>query len=107
MKQITKVVVTGGPCAGKTTAMSWIQNHFTRMGYKVLFVPETATELIGGGVAPWTCGTNLDYQKCQVRLQLTKEELFEQAASTMREAVPKRIGKRFMVRFYLMFLMSS
>ena len=85
MKQITKVVVTGGPCAGKTTAMSWIQNHFTRMGYKVLFVPETATELIGGGVAPWTCGTNLDYQKCQVRLQLTKEELFEQAASTMPE----------------------
>ena len=85
MKQITKVVVTGGPCAGKTTAMSWIQNHFTRMGYKVLFVPETATELIGGGVAPWTCGTNLDYQKCQVRLQLIKEELFEQAASTMPE----------------------
>ena len=23
---ITKIVVTGGPCAGKSTAMSWIQN---------------------------------------------------------------------------------
>ena len=36
MQQITKIVITGGPCAGKTTAMSWIQNSFTRRGYVVL-----------------------------------------------------------------------
>ncbi len=81
--EITKIVITGGPCAGKTTAMSWIQNHLSRLGYTVLFIPETATELITGGVCPWTTGTNLDYQKCQVKLQLVKEELFEQAARTM------------------------
>ena len=82
---IRKIVITGGPCAGKTTAMSWIQNEFTRRGYRVLFVPETATELISGGVAPWTCCSNLDYQKCQVRLQLEKEAIFEQAAHTMSD----------------------
>jgi CYTH domain-containing protein/predicted ATPase len=81
--KLTKIVITGGPSAGKTTAMSWVQNAFTRMGYTVLFVPETATEFITGGVAPWTCGTNLDYQKVQMELQLTKERLFEQAARTM------------------------
>ncbi len=81
---IRKIVITGGPSAGKTTAMSWIQNAFAKLGYTVLFVPETATEFITGGVAPWTCGTNLDYQKCQMRLQLEKERLFEQAARTMR-----------------------
>jgi len=81
--EISKIVITGGPCAGKTTAMSWIQNAFTQMGYRVLFVPETATELISGGVAPWTCGTNLDYQICQMSLQLTKEALFERAAASM------------------------
>lgn len=84
---ITRIVITGGPCAGKSTAMSWIQNAFTQMGYTVLFVPETATELITGGVAPWTCGSNSDYQKCQFRLQLAKEEVFRQAAETMD--VPK------------------
>jgi CYTH domain-containing protein/thymidylate kinase len=78
-----KIVITGGPCAGKTTGMSWIQHHLEHFGYKVLFVPETATELISGGVAPWTCGTNLDYQKCQLRLQKEKEEIFEMAAETM------------------------
>ena len=29
---ITKIVITGGPCGGKSTAMSWIQNAFTKMG---------------------------------------------------------------------------
>ena len=83
--KISKIVLTGGPCAGKTTALSWINNHFTERGYKVLFVPETATELISNGVAPWTCGTNYDYQKCQIKLQKIKEEIFEEAAKTMKE----------------------
>ncbi|MDO4805234.1 MAG: AAA family ATPase [Lachnospiraceae bacterium] len=83
MQEITKIVITGGPCAGKTTAMSWIQNSFTRKGYTVLFVPETATELISGGVAPWTCGTNFEYQICQMELQRFKEETFRKAARSM------------------------
>ena len=81
--KISKIVITGGPCAGKTTAMSWIQNALPQMGYTVLFVPETATELISGGVAPWTCRTNGEYQKCQMKLQVEKEKIFEQAARTM------------------------
>ena len=80
---ITKIVITGGPCAGKSTAMSWIQNAFTEMGYKVIFVPETATELITGGVTPWECGTNLEYQLCQMQLQIEKERIFEQGTKTM------------------------
>ncbi len=82
-KEIHKIVLTGGPCSGKTTGQSWIENAFRYQGYAVLFVPETATELISGGVAPWTCGSNLDYQKCQMELQLRKEQVFEQAAAGM------------------------
>lgn len=81
--RITKIVLTGGPCAGKTTAMSWIQNAFLKRGYRVLFVPETATELMTGGVAPWTCGSNLAYQCCHIGLQIAKEQIFEEAAKTM------------------------
>ena len=39
--KISKIVITGGPCAGKSTAMSWIQNAFTQKGYVVLFLPES------------------------------------------------------------------
>ena len=66
--KISKIVLTGGPCAGKTTALTWINNYFSKRGYTVLFVPETATELITNGVAPWTCGTNYDYQRQQLKL---------------------------------------
>ena len=81
--EVTKIVITGGPCAGKSTAMSWIQNAFTQMGYSVLFVPETATELITAGIAPWTCGGTSEYQQCVLRLQIDKEKVFEQAAKSM------------------------
>jgi CYTH domain-containing protein/predicted ATPase len=80
---ISKIVVTGGPCGGKTTALSRIQRDLSHLGYTVLIIPETATSLISGGVAPWTCGSNLEYQKCQMQLQLQKEEVFERAAATM------------------------
>ncbi|MDO4563496.1 MAG: AAA family ATPase [Clostridia bacterium] len=85
-KQITKIVITGGPCAGKTTAMSRIQECFEKLGYSVLFVPETATELIGGGAAPWTLKSNLDYQLCQMKLQLEKEKVFYMAAQNLFNA---------------------
>lgn len=84
-KAISKIVLTGGPCAGKTTALSWIKNAFTQKGYAVLIVPETATELITGGVAPWTCRSNREYQVFQMRLQAEKEKIFEEAARGMKE----------------------
>ena len=81
-QKITRIVITGGPCAGKTTAMSWIQNAFTEKGYMVLFVDETATELIGGG-APWkyTC-CNREYEYRLTQLMLAKELAFTEIAKT-------------------------
>ncbi len=82
-KDIRQIVITGGPCGGKSTAVGWIQTNLVKDGWKVLIIPETATEFITGGVAPWTCGSNLDYQKCQMALQLEKERLFRKAALSM------------------------
>lgn len=80
---VSKIVVTGGPCAGKSTALNRIRDTFTQMGYAVLFVPETATELILSGVAPWTCRTREDFQRCRMALQLEKERIIMQAACAM------------------------
>ena len=83
-KQVTTIVITGGPCAGKTTAMSWIQNAFTRLGYTVLFVDETATQLISGGAAPWLSASNRDFQLQLLRLQQAKEKAFTEIGRTMK-----------------------
>lgn len=82
-KIITKIVITGGPCAGKTTAMSWIQNEFTEKGYTVLFIDETATELITGGAAPWRSSSRTDFQRWLTHLQIEKERVFSEIAKTM------------------------
>ena len=85
MQEIKKIVITGGPCGGKTTSKDHIYETFTALGYKVLFIGESATELISGGVAPWTCGTNAEFQKIIIKYQLEKEALFEKAAKSMPE----------------------
>ena len=82
-QKITKIVLTGGPCAGKTTAMNWIQNFFHKQGYKVLFVPETATELITGGLTPWETKTSSDFESILFDLQIEKEKLFEEGAKKL------------------------
>lgn len=78
-KKISKIVITGGPCAGKTTGMSYIQNAFSKRGYKVLFVNEAATELINSGLQPWTF-SEVDYQTAQAHMQISKEAVYENAA---------------------------
>ena len=85
-KTIAKIVITGGPCAGKTTAMSWIQNAFAKLGYAVLFVDETATQLITGGAAPWLNTSNRDFQWHLIQLQQAKERAFEDIARTMKSS---------------------
>ena len=64
MQEIRKIVLTGGPCAGKTTAMSWVENAFTEKGYKVLFVPE---RIYGKRLQGPFCtgdGNGTDFRRC-------------------------------------------
>lgn len=82
-KKITKIVITGGPCAGKTTALSWIQNAFTDLGYHVIFVPECATELINAGISGKTCKSVLEFQNALMKLQIERETIYEKVAKTI------------------------
>lgn len=79
-KQIRKIVITGGPCAGKSTALSWIQAEYTKKGYSVIFVPESATELILAGISSTTLKSDIEFQTALLKNQLIKEKLFEEAA---------------------------
>jgi predicted ATPase len=45
-----RIVLTGGPCGGKSTALSAITDRLQGLGFHVYCVPETATLLLGGGV---------------------------------------------------------
>lgn len=49
-KRVYKLVLTGGPCGGKTTGQSRLCTFFENLGWKVFRVPETATVLLSGGI---------------------------------------------------------
>lgn len=48
--KVSKIVLTGGPCAGKTTALGRIVEHFSSQGVAVFVVPEAATLFAQSGV---------------------------------------------------------
>ena len=83
-KNITKIVITGGPCAGKTTALSWIQNAFTDLGYHVIFIPECATELINAGISFKTCSSVQEFQNALMKLQIEREKIYEEASESIK-----------------------
>ena len=81
-RQIKKIALTGGPCAGKTTAIQEIEKESTEKGYQVLIVPEAATILINSGIRPFgTYALNIvDFQKQVIKLQVTLENIAEETA---------------------------
>ena len=87
-KRITRIVLTGGPAAGKTTLISRILKEFKQDdGWKVITVPETATELISGfGIRPFgNCVSMLDFQYFVIDDQLHKERLALKGAEMVPE----------------------
>lgn len=79
---VKEIVLTGGPCAGKTTALAKIEQDLTEKGYKVFIVPESATELIKSGISPVDKnGIGLyEFQKTLLIYQIQKEELYKKIA---------------------------
>lgn len=80
---VRRIVLTGGPCGGKTTAINKIRENFEQKGYVVLNINETATEIINMGIRPF--GDNsIDMYKLQEYVfceQLNKENLIEKYIS--------------------------
>lgn len=83
---IKKICLTGGPCSGKTTAISWIQTEFRKKGWTTLFIGESATEFILSGAAPWTLNSVIDFQAYLLKHQLNKEKIYEELAQHMFNA---------------------
>lgn len=75
--KIIKIVLTGGPCAGKTTAMDSITRYLKENNISLVRVPETATELITNDQFPLGGSTTYDFQSLVLRKQLSKEGIAE------------------------------
>ena len=81
--KIVKIVVTGGPCAGKTTLMAKAVQALEARGVRVLIVPEAATTLIAGmHIAPADFSME-GFQKYVMDNQFALEAVVDSAALEM------------------------
>lgn len=84
MDNIKRIVLTGGPCAGKTTALVRIVDHFSNLGFKVFTVPEVPTMYSQGGWSYLTPNPKLYYEGelAILQTQLALEDSFVRLAET-------------------------
>lgn len=74
--RIPKIVITGGPCAGKSSAMNTLQEELTKQGYKVLTIAESATQFMSSGAKY----SDPKFQRYLIEYQLQKERICEEFA---------------------------
>merc|ERR1719183_1504163 len=74
------VVLTGGPSAGKSSALALLRDRLTVRGFQVLTVPENATHFLANsdGFQPEWAGTQaqVGMQRIFLEYQMAQEEAF-------------------------------
>jgi CYTH domain-containing protein/predicted ATPase len=85
MNDIKKIVLTGGPCAGKTTALVKVIEHFSSLGFKVFTIPEVPTLFLQAGMDYGTSNERFFFEgeKATLRTQLELEDDFYRMAQTL------------------------
>lgn len=87
MAEILKIVLTGGPCAGKTSALLYLKKELEKENIEVKIIEETATKLMISGKTPENMG-NYNFHKLLFETQLQEEKkIFSQAEKSSSEKV--------------------
>ena len=89
MHDIKRIVLTGGPCAGKTTALVRVIEHFNSRGFKVFCVPEVPTIYSLAGWNYLTPNRQLYFEgeRAILETQLALEDHFMRLASVCAKPV--------------------
>lgn len=89
MNVIKRIVLTGGPCAGKTTALVKVIEHFSSLGFKVFTIPEVPTMFTQAGMDYLTNNPDFFYEgeKATLEVQIGLEDKFYRMAETCTEPV--------------------
>ena len=73
---IYKIVLTGGPCAGKTKVFDYVKKELEEDNYYVISVSETARECILNGIVPYNDKEHtLKFQDYMLQYQSLKEDI--------------------------------
>ena len=83
---VQTIVITGGPCSGKTSAMATLRAWLASENVPAMFVDEAGTDLILEGTTPETLGGMEPFQKRVAALQIKREDDAQAAAQALEQA---------------------
>ncbi len=84
MESAHMIVLTGGPCSGKSSSLAYLTERLSDQGYMVFVIPETATLISMNGIdrrkMDRTTQVNA-YEEANLELQLAFEETYVRAVN--------------------------
>lgn len=87
---VTKIVLTGGPCGGKSTCISTLEQDLTDKGYQVFIVEEMATNVILSGASAKNIG-DYEFQKMLIKLQYFRNKVYDEMAENFSKQNNKNV----------------
>lgn len=89
-EEIPVIVMTGGPCAGKTTILNSLRAKLSDYGLHPVIIPEIATEFRSNGIYPGSkCLSVKDFQKFLIKYMIWKENYWKKVAQAIN--APKKV----------------
>jgi len=80
-----RIILTGGPCGGKSSALEYLRKHFEKKGYSVFTVPEVPTiMMVGGCKYPGVEKLEklLEFESALISAQMAMENAFSRIADS-------------------------
>lgn len=87
------IIITGGPCAGKTSVLQFLSTYLPEFGVTPVLVPEAATTLIQGGISPASVGV-VSFQAAVFALHLANEAVFGEGSTHLQDKNPLLVFDR-------------
>lgn len=92
---VFKIVLTGGPCAGKSKILERLIKYYSTEENKIFVVPETATEVLSSGIKFLEIDEAINFQDIIFDRQLNKEQTLYRG---MQHILLKKINIVFLDR---------
>jgi thymidylate kinase len=81
---IYKIVITGGPCGGKTTSLDRMRKEMSERGFRVFSVPEIPTMVVVAGgmilMSKFSTEEKIKFQSELIKFQIYAEDYFTKLA---------------------------
>ncbi|KAL9643329.1 hypothetical protein ABK040_014784 [Willaertia magna] len=85
---IYRIVLTGGPCSGKSTGIQKLRERLQNLGFHVFIVTEVATLLMTGGARPPADATKeqiIAFEASIIRTQMALEDCYYELAKSLKK----------------------